>query len=148
MSIGKFSWWILRNNNMKEHFKHIQLRHVHMKKSSKNSKNVQNRKWLCPTGQDSLPKSQPIPSLGKMLSLSHCLGTIRACLSLCPSGQENPVPLETLDQMVPSHWFYQLPPHGEYIHQYIDFPNEHPYFTLVKTFIIFLNSNNNRINFS
>ena len=41
---------------------------------------------------------------GQKKSLSRCLlcpGTIKGSLSLCPPGQENPVPLETLLQNNP-----------------------------------------------
>ena len=66
-------------------------------------------------GRDSLKKSRPVPSRGKILSLSRCpfvpgqkkllsrcllcSGTIKGRLSLCPAGQENPVSLETLFQI-------------------------------------------------
>ena len=65
----------------------------------------------CPApSRDKISKSRPGPFRGKILSLSHCPlsrdkegtsvplslcpGTMKGLLSLCPAGQENPVPLD------------------------------------------------------
>ena len=61
-------------------------------------------------GRDSLSKSWPVPSCGKILSLSRCPGTMKELLSRCPfvPGQKSfacpeklhcPVQLETLSHM-------------------------------------------------
>jgi hypothetical protein len=52
-------------------------------------------------------KSRPILSLGKILSLSRCPGTMKELLSLCPENLHCLVPLETL---VWTNCFYDIFP--------------------------------------